>query len=114
MGWYFSSIPRKPPKPTTANRILFDVLSSTMSSTLPIFSPAEFFTLLPMTRFARIAAVCPVAVGIVFSPWAREFGEPIYGRVVHPLHRRNPHAAVGACARGLYGFVTTTRFTKGS
>src|SRR5690348_4378074 len=42
--------------------MLFDVLSSTMSSTWPIFCPAVFFTVVPMTFLARIAEVCPDAV----------------------------------------------------
>ena len=32
-------MPKKPPKPTTANMILLDVLSRMMSSTLPIERP---------------------------------------------------------------------------
>src|SRR6185437_6582120 len=42
--------------------MLFDCLSSTRSSTSPIFLPAGSVTFVPMTRFARMADVWPVAV----------------------------------------------------
>src|SRR5262245_45992079 len=60
-------MPRKPPKPTTAYRMLLDILLSTRSSTWPIFWPDLFFTAVPMTFFARIAEVWPDGVVIAVS-----------------------------------------------
>src|SRR6185295_3165775 len=48
--------------------MLLDNLSSTMSSTWPIFSPAEFLTLVPITFLARITWVCPDAVVMGMPP----------------------------------------------
>src|SRR5688572_19320355 len=47
--------------------MLLEVLSSTMSSTWPIFCPAVFLTVVPMTFLARIAEVCPDGVVIAIS-----------------------------------------------
>src|SRR5690606_24949836 len=46
-----------------------------MSSTVPIFSPLGSFTEVPMTFLARIAVVCPVAVGMGLAPFLREVQE---------------------------------------
>src|SRR5262249_12961189 len=61
MGWYFSAMPRKPPKPTTANMMLLDCLSSITSSISPILLPVVSLTFVPMTFLARMALVCPLA-----------------------------------------------------
>src|SRR6202008_691324 len=47
--------------------MLFEVLSSTTSSILPILSPPALNTLVPMTLVARMASVWPDAVGIRLS-----------------------------------------------
>src|SRR3954463_6443951 len=91
-------MPRKPPKPTTAKMMLLDVLSSTMSSTWPIFSPAEFFTAVPITFFARIAEVCPDAV-VMRTPCLSLTGRQAYGHAQRALHRRIPRAPVSAAER---------------
>src|SRR5690606_8093723 len=57
-------MPSTPPKLTTANMMLFDSLSSTMSLISPMWCPAASRTLVPATRVARMALVCPVAVVI--------------------------------------------------
>src|SRR5579872_1644185 len=61
--------------------MLFDCLSSTTSSTCPILSPELLVTLVPMTFFARMALVWPVAVVMHLTPCAKR-----ETRVVRNIH----------------------------
>src|SRR5262245_15150739 len=57
-------MPRNPPNETTANMMLLDSLSRTMSSTSPILRPDLSWTDVPQTLVARMTVVWPLAVGM--------------------------------------------------
>src|SRR5690606_12219122 len=85
-------MPSTPPKLTTANMMLFDSLSSTMSLISPMWLPVASRTAVPATRLARMALVCPVAVVMGASP----VGFPRAGRRgCRGCSAREPAAAAG-------------------